>query len=295
MPVRVEDTMMDGRAWDTTPRGSLNLGRGGQFGWTPNYAELANNQAYVQRNMTVLALEAPKFFQFMPNPEFFYEAFKTLIEKHAQKITGFKQGLTLEHATHDIGAGNEKQQEVTQVKRDRTEPVITWVEKEGRPIQKFLDIWIRFGIMDPDAQFALISTIAEEATLPKDWLFDWYSGTILAYETDITNRFVDKAWLTTNFFPLATGEINGVRELNANKDILTLDIPFAGASLSNHAVVLLAQSIHDTIIKLNASPGNMPAFVSEISPVLADIKRGYKNSIERIGTAANPQYQGRPV
>ena len=295
MPVRAEDGLLDGKAWDTTERGSMNLGRGGQFGWCPNFAELANNQAYVPRNMTVLALEAPKFFQFMPNSEVFYEAYKTLIEKHARKITGFKQGLTVDNKDHDIGAGNEKQQEFTRVRRERTVPVLSFTEKDGRPIQKFLDIWIRFGMMDPDAQFALIATIVEPSRLPKDWLFDWYAGTILAYETDITNRFVDKAWLTTNFFPLSNGPVDSSRELSADKDILELEIEFSGASLSNHAVVLLAQSIHNNIIKTNASPGNMPAFVTEVEPVLNDLKRGFKNSIERVGAATNPAFNNRPV
>ncbi len=295
MPVRAEDGLLDGRAWDTTDRGSLNPGRGGQFGWTPNFAELANNQAYVPRNATILALEAPKFFQFMPNKEVFYESFKTLVEKHARRFTGFKQGLEVLYKDHEIGAGNERQQEFTRVTRARTVPTLNLVEKDGRPWQKFFDIWIRFGMMDPDAQFALIATIVEPDRLPRDWLFDWYAGTILAYETDITNRFVDKAWLTTNFYPLGNGPVDAGRDLTADKDLLELDIEFSGASLCNNAVVRLAQSIHNNIIKTNASPGNMPAFATEVEPILNDIKRGYRASIERIGEATDPAYRGRPV
>jgi hypothetical protein len=280
---RIDSAMLNGKAWDQTPRGSLDLTHGGQFGWMPNLAELHNNQAYV---------EAPRFFEFMPNKEIFYQSFKALVEKHPFKVTGFKQGLNVDVADHDVGGAGEKQQEYTNVKRERSEPVFSYIEKETRPIQRFLDFWIRWGMMDPDAKHALIAPLTG-VDLPSDWLFDWYGGTILAYETDITNRFVDKAWLTTNFWPHTTGAQDSSRELAANKDILTLDIPFSGTSVVGHSVVQVAQRIHDNIRKTNAAPAEAPAFMQEISPILADINRGYKWSIERVGDSAVAP--GRPV
>ena len=140
--------------------------------------------------------------------------------------------------------------------------------------------------MDPDSKFALISTITDKK-LPDDWLFDWYAGTILAYETDITNRFVDKAWLTTNLFPQSTGDINGSRELTAARELLSLDIEFTGTSVSGHSIVMMAQGIHDKIIKTNSNPQNKPAFISDVAPVLASINRGYKWSVENAGRAAS--------
>lgn len=283
---RIDDAMLGGKAWDTSARGSLDLRYGGQFGWMPNLGELHNNQGYIPRNLTILAVEPPKFFQFLPNPEVFYGCFKSLVEKHPIKVDGFKQGLKVAVTEHDVGGAGEKQQEYTNVTRERTEPKFSFIEKETRPIQRFLDIWIRFGMMDPDAKFALIGTLTDQK-LPDDWLFDWYAGTILAYETDVTNRFVDKAWLTTNFFPQGTGNIDGSRELTANRELLTLDIDFTGTSVSGHSIVMMAQAIHDKIIKTNANPQNKPAFVSEIAPKLAEINRGYKWSVENAGKAAS--------
>ena len=279
---RHEEAMLNGKAWDTTPRGSLNLKLGGQNGWMNNLAELHNNQAYIPRNLVLLAVEPPRFLKLLPNPEYWMAAWKALIEKHPYKVSGFKQGLNVSTSDHDVGGAGEKMDEATNVMRDRTQPVLSYIEKETRPIQRFLDFLIRFGIMDPDTKFALISTLTDQQ-LPNDWLFDWYAGTVLAYETDVTHRFIDKAWLTTNFFPKGTGNIDGTRELPANKEILTLDIEWAGVSASHYAVVELAQRLHDKIQLANANPSNRPAFVSEIAPELTDIARGYKWSVEETG------------
>lgn len=282
---RIDSAMLGGKAWDMTARGSLDLTHGGQFGWMPNLAELHNNQGYIQRNLVVLAVEPPKFFKYLPNPEFWFQSFKALVEKHPIKVDGFKQGLTVSTSEHDVGGAGEKMQEYNNVMRARTQPRFTYIEKETRPIQRFLDFWIRFGMMDPDAKFALIGTLTDQP-LPNDWLFDNYAGTILAYETDITHRFVDKAWLTTNFYPLGTGDIDGSRELTAPREVLTLDIEFAGTSASGHSIVQMAQAVHDNIRKTNANPQNKPAFVQEIAPVLRDIDRGYKWSVEEPGRNA---------
>ena len=290
---RIDSAMLGGKAWDNTARGSLDLTHGGQFGWMPNLAELHNNQGYVQRNLVVLAVEPPKFFSYLPNPEFWFQAFKALVEKHPIKVEGFKQGLTVATSDHDVGGAGEKMQEYTNVTRARTEPKFTYIEKETRPIQRFLDFWIRFGLMDPDAKFALISTLTDQQ-LPNDWLFDNYAGTILAYETDVTHRFIDKAWLTTNFYPLGTGDIDGSRDLVASKELLTLNIDFAGTSASGHSIVAMAQAVHDNIIKTNANPQNKPAFVQEIAATLSDIKRGYKWSVENVGESATGPF-GSPV
>lgn len=280
---RIDNALLGGKAWDTTPRGSLDLTYGGQWGWMNNLAELHNNQGYIQRNLTIIGVEPPKFLQFMPNPEFWFSAWKALIEKHPIKVTGFKQGLNVATSEHDVGGAGEKMEEYTNVTRERTQPVFSYIEKETRPIQRFLDFWIRFGLMDPDSKYALISTFTDKE-LPSDWLFDWYAGTILAYETDVTHRFIDKAWLTTNFYPKSTGPVDGMRDLVAAREVLQLDIDFTGVSACGTAIVAMAQQIHDNISLANANPQNKAAFVESISAQLSDIKRGYKWSVENVGS-----------
>ena len=293
MGVRTQDALLNGKAWDTTPRGSLNLGRGGQFAYMPNLGELVNSQRYVQRNLTVLAVDPPRVFTLLPEAEVWISTWKALIEKHAFSVKGFKQGLTLSTTDVEVGGSGEKKLEFTDSKRDRTEPVLTFYELETRPIQRFISWMIRYACMDPDTKTALIATLVDEANLPQDWLFDWYGGTILAYETDITHRKVDKAWLTTDFWFTETGNIDGVRSITENKDILQLEIKCSGVSRSDYSVVMAAQAIHDKIKKANASPGNMQSFYTELQPLVNDIKNGYVESVERISD--NPLVAGKPV
>lgn len=293
MGVRTDDALLNGKGWDITPRGSLNLSRGGQFAYVPNLGELVNSQRYVQRNMVVLAVDAPRVFTLLPDADLWISSWKALIEKHAFSVKGFKQGLELVTTEVEVGGSGEKKMEITDSKRARTEPVLSFYELEMRPIQRFISWMIRYAGMDPDTKTALIATLVDEANLPQDWLFDWYGGTIIAYETDITNRFVDKAWLTTDFWFTETGAIEGQRSITENKDVLQLEIKCSGVSRSDYSVVMAAQSIHNKIRKTDASPGNMQAFYTELQPLVNEIKNGYVQSVEDISN--KPLAAGRPT
>lgn len=307
---RQNDILLENQAWVQTRFKSTNLAVGGQFGWMPDLREIHGWQQYVPRNAIFLVLETPRFLNYLPNPEIFRESYRCLVEKHAKKISGWKQGLKATVTEQAIGGAGEMLQIAGDMKRDRTEPVLDFDEKEGRPIQRLLEILMRYGIMDPDTKTALISTLIASAQanggsmndlgpdvgddgLPKDWLLDWFGGTILAYETDITDRFVDKATITTNFWPHETGAIDMTRDLNAGKEMLELSIPFSGASVSGYAVVQVAQRIHDSIKKAHTAPANNPAFIQDIEPLLRSNKSGYiaqkdqlnRNALRKDGVA----------
>lgn len=298
---RKNDILLDGQAWVQSKFRSTSLTVGGQMGWMSDLSEVHGWQQYVPRNARVIVLEAPRFLSYLPNPEIWREGFRCLIEKHAKKVSGFKQGLKANVTEQVSGAAGEFLQIAGDMKRDRTEPVLDFDEKEGRPIQRMLDVLMRFGIMDPDTKTALISTLLESAAatggqdlgpdigedgLPKDWLLDWFGGTILVYECDITDRFVDKATISTNFWPHETGPIDMTRELTASKDILELSIPWSAVSVSNYAVVEVAQRIHDTIRQAHTSPSNNPAFIQDIEPLLRSNKTGYISQINKLNREA---------
>lgn len=263
----------------------LDLTYGGQFGWAPNLTEWVSNQGYVQQNLVCMLLEAPRFFSLMPNPEKWVECLRALVEVHAKSIDGFNRGLTVEVEEHAVGGAGEMQQEVTDVKRERSVPKFSFTEKYGRPIQTFLENWIEYGLMDPDTKYALIGTLAKNQ-VPDDMLADWFSGSILVFEPDPTHRKVVKSWITTNFYPLSTGEIVGKRDLTTAKELITLDIEFSGISQSGLGTDIVAQRILDTINLENANPYLRPGFIQDISADVDKDTTGYKKGVNDLSASA---------
>lgn len=281
----------------TTMMGDRNIGRfsvapmldptyGGQFGWAPALTRWISNQAYVRRNLFCVLLEAPMFFAKMPEGELMVQILKAMFELHAKKIEGFSAGLKVDTSDHPVGGAGEVQQEFTDVKRDRTEPQFTWIEKYGRPFQTFLQLWIQYGIMNPETKYAQVGTFED---YPMDMLADQYSATAIFIEPDPTHRKVMKAWLTTNMYPLSTGDITGERDLTTGGEIQELNITFAGISQVGVGVDMFAQQILNSIVMDGANPFLRPAMLDAISPdvLKADIN-GYKEGIEELGNVAIP-------
>lgn len=249
---------------------ALDLRNGGMHGWaaTPRLHEYVSNQAYVSRPLICVLLEAPKMFGSMPQPEIWRESLRALFEVHARSIEGLTMGLTVDTDEHAIGGGGEQQEEFVNVTRERSQPRFQFIEKYGRPIQKLIDYWIRYGMMDPETKFALLATRQLEDNLtPKDLLADWYTATCLFFEPDPLHLNVDKAWLTTNMFPKTTGDMTSKRDLTSGQEILTLDIEFSGMSQVGHGVNMLAQEILNKINIANADPFHSKDFASQFEGV----------------------------
>lgn len=284
---RVTDAILSQKAFG---RGSnqpmLDPTFGGQMGYAPNLAEWVSNAAYVRRNLICVLLEAPRFFQYMPDPQKWVDTLKSLVELHPRTIEGLNAGLTLEFDEHPVGGGGEMQQEVTDSKRARTEPVFTFVEKYGMPIQTFLYNWITYGIMDPDTKFALANTLAGER--PEDMLPDQFTASMLFMEPDPQHKRVVKSWVVTNMMPKGTGEIIGKRELTAAGEVASLSVEFTGIAQFNLGTNIFAQSIMDKISMTNANPYLRPSFISAISPTVEASAKGYKSEVEDLGKSAVP-------
>ena len=194
---RITDALLDQKAFGKNAnQAMLDVTHGGQFGWSPNLTEWVSNQAYVRRNLVCILLEAPRFFQHMPEPQKWVDTLKSLFELHARSIEGFNGALTVETDGHPVGGAGEMQDEVTNVTRARSEPSFTFLEKTGMPIQTFLYNWITYGLMDPDTKYAMVGTLAGER--PTDMLPDWYSASCLFFEPDPTPVSYTHLTLPTN-------------------------------------------------------------------------------------------------
>ena len=282
---RLTDALITGAYARDIDRPILDLKGGGQQGWSPNLTEWVSNQAYVSRPLICILLEAPRMFTVMPDSQKWISSLKALFELHAKSIDGMQAGLKVDTDEHAVGGGGEMQQEVTNVTRERSTPKFSFTEKYGRPIQTLLEYWIRYGLMDPETKYALLGTMNKSDV--KDLLADWYSATCLFMVPDPMHKKIDKAWITTNMFPLSNGEITAKRDLTAGQEILTLDIDFSGISQYGLGVNQFAQTILDNINTTNADPFMRPGFVNKISAdVAAANTNGYKSWVESVGSTS---------
>lgn len=280
---RITEALLEGKAYSkgrTQPM--LDLTYGGQMGYAPDLSQWVSNQNYVRRNLFCLLLEAPKFFDNMPNGKVWVSTLRALVELHPRTIEGLNAGLTVEVTETPIGGAGEQQQDFTNVTRARSQPVFGFDEKYGMPIQTFLSDWISYGLMNPDSKTANIGTL--ETGYPRDMLADQYSMTCIFIEPDPTHRKVVKSWLTTNMYPLSTGDIIGKRDISANGETTSLSIGFTGFSQYNLGSNILAQRLLDNINIANANPYLRPAFIDKISETVnAASSTGYKDNAETLG------------
>lgn len=269
----------------------LNLQHGGQHGWAPQYSEWISNQAYVRRNVIPILLEVPRFFQFMPSPDSWIAALKSLVEVHPRSIEGLNAGLTVAFEDHPVGGGGEVQQEFTKVTRERSEPTFTFIEKYGMPVQLLLDSWIRYGLADPETGFSLLTTLANGQQLPSDYLADWYTMSMAFIEPDPTHTRCLKCWICSNMMPDGTGEIIGKRDLTAPGEISTLTVKFTALTQFNLGTLAYGQAILNEINLRNANPNLRPPFINRDNANLGvgtagGSGDGYSNGIKDLANQA---------
>ena len=263
----------------------LDLQYGAQSGYAPNLTEWVSHQSYISKNLVCLLIEAPRGFQSLPEPQWWVSALKQLVEVHAKSIDGFAAGLKVDTFDNAVSGGGEMQQDPTNVTRERSNPSFVFVEKYGRPIQNFIYEWITNLIMDPDSKVPNISTLP--GVRPGDLLADMYGATMLFFEPDPTFTSVSKAWLTTNMYPLLTGDILGKRDLTAPGQEAVLTINFSGLSQSTLGVRAFAQTLLDSINITNANPNLRPAFMQNIAAdVAAATQSGYKAQVDVLGATS---------
>jgi hypothetical protein len=240
----------------------LDMTYGGQFGYAPNHLEWVNNQAYKTNKIIPIVLELPRFMRSMENPERWIRSARALFELHCRKITGINSTIEVTTNSHPFGGGGQIQEEFTNVKREPSKPKFQFIDKYGRPIQRFLEFWITYGMMDPETKYSLLATLPNAAQL--DMLADMYTMTMLFIEPDPMHRKVDKAWLITNMFPKSAGEKTGALDKTEDQEFLTIDVEFAGITQEGLGVDIFAQNIMDKINIQNANPYLRRAFLSGV-------------------------------
>jgi hypothetical protein len=260
----------------------LDMRYGGQHGFAPELSEWVNNASYVRRNLICILIESPSGFQEMDEPDYWVGTLRSLVELHAETITGLNSTLTVEFSETPVGGGGQMQEDVTDVKEARSQIVFRWKEKYGMPINRFFSGWIRFLLLDPHSKVASINTIP--GVKVPDMLPDRISATMLFIEPDPTHSQVVKAYLAANMMPKSSGDNIASKDKTQAGENASYDIEFTGIVISNLGVMRFAQSIMDTISITGASPFARNSFVDTIHADVLRQGKGYSNGIDQMVT-----------
>lgn len=280
---RLADAILQG-GYSRGKSNMLDLSYGGQNGFAPNLTEWVSQTHYVRRNIHCILLEAPRGFQYLPEPAFWISALKNMVEVHARTITGLNAGLEVSYSEVAVSGGGEQFEDVTDVKRERSNVTFGFTDLYGRPMQSFIQNWILYLLGDPENKIPMINTLT--TVRPSDMLADMSSATMLFIEPDPTHSKVAKSWIGTNMRPRLTGEIAGRKDLTAAGDLSELDIGFTGVYQSGIGVDMFAQAILNSLNMNNANPNLRPAFAQGIASDVYVTGRGLAGNMNDLaGTA----------
>lgn len=241
-----------------------------QNGYLTDLTFMPSATDYVRQPMIVKVLRAPTGFGMLPDGNLYTQALVNLVETLMQSWSGFNRTLNVSVAETQIGRSNEVFQTPTRTSRTRTNLTSTVVEKDGMPVTRFLDHWVRYLIQDPDTGHPLITGVAAQAT---DRLADMYSMDLIAYEPDKTFQFVNDAYLLTNVFPINDiGERTGDRQLQQDGELRTHNLSWACTQKVGYAVDQLAQRFMDSAKVTGIDPSMQPNFIGGMKESVAGVE-----------------------
>ena len=269
---------------------TTNLAYGGQNGLMTaigsvgpdgkKYSEWISSVPYVSKNVIPVIFSYPGFFKYMPNPEFWRRSYKALIELHPESIEGLQSGLTVEFDETKIAGTNNILHTPTDVNRATSDLTLTFKEKANKTIQKFIDVFLRYGVMDPDFKKPLVSELLSESDLANMnhvYSNDMFTASILFIEPDNLHRSVVDAWFLVNVGFKDNGERTGASKRNDAGEGLSLSIAMTSLTLAGDAVMELANNTLKKLTVLRSNPEtDMPLPQDEIAPDVQATDTGIK-------------------
>lgn len=256
----------------------VDVAQGAQNGHMNDFRFWVNNSAYVHRNTVAILVEAPRGFRDLESPQYWVEALKAIIERHSQRIEGLRSTITVENVENAVGGDGNMQEDLSNVTRERSQPVHTLIEKYGMPFNKFLEGWITNLLMDPITKVANVIT-RNQSNRPTDMLPDYTSATVLYFEPDPTFTTIQKAWLCTNMRPKTGGQVEGIRDLTQGGESLTYSVEFTALTQVGVGVMNFAQRVLDSMNLTGTNPNLRDAFVTTIDADVNAAEGGYAQQV----------------
>lgn len=242
---------------------TIDLSQAGTQQFAPNLANIAANTPYVRRNVVPFLIEAPRFFNYAPDPDLMVRCLKALIENHTRTVDGLNQQLRVDTAEAPVGGSGERIQTATNVTREVSNPVHGMWELQGRAITKFIKWWIQYGIGDENTKVPLV--VANGNVAAENYDATFYGATVLYIEPDPTFTDVVSAWLCTNMFPTATPPWEGSKDASQLGQNLDISIEFTAITDVSVGTQLFARQILQNLNLLGLNPNENPLWIENLS------------------------------
>lgn len=255
----------------------------GVMGWSPNPTNWVGKTGYVRRNLIPLVLRAPAGFAYMPNPDDWYATTRSVFETHPISVEGLNSTLSVATSETPYGGAGEQFQDPTNVTRERSNASFALPDIYGGVLNKFLESWIKYLIMDPETKTALVNTLGGQ--VPPDMMADIYTMDMLFIEPDAQQSKVVRAWIMYNMFPLSGGEVVGRRDITTDMENVRYNIQMAGFAQVGTGVDAFAQTVIDGMRIAGANPMHRRTYLEGIDADILRARTGYGNNIEELSNS----------
>lgn len=252
----------------------------GQYGHVPDHRVWAQETPHVSGFVIPRVIRGPRGFQDLAEPERWYAALKTLIERRSRQIEGLDSTVEVTTIETPWGNGNEQFEVDTRVTRARSNVTHNFgPDLDGLPILSFIDGWIFNLIRNPDTQYADVTTFDVPGTL--DMSADYKSAMILYFEPDRSMRKVIKAWLRFNVYPKRGITNQGKSDKLSGGEFIEATLETTGITITNAGVVRLAQRFLNRMPLAGSSTLLAPSIVDDVAADLQRARSGDVDNIER--------------
>ena len=278
----LDNSTLSGAIPDTT-NPMANLQVGGWDGLNPGLGVigadgvarslLVANQPYVKRPSIFIMLTYPMAFNYYNNKAELINAYKNLLERRAATFEGLNNAITLDLGETPIGGTNEVYKTVLDSKKEASNIVFGFNEKDGKPIYRWHEWFINNFIMHFTSKIPEV-TLMSTYINTKTYDAVMYSISGLVIEPDVSGRYVVDAYLGENIFPSGTGESTAAKNRSEAGTNVDITIEYGGYWQSTPAVRRFAQEMLNTLIATQQKYDNHSLFIDRIDPYVLAAKGG---------------------
>lgn len=257
---------------------TVNPAQAGTRQFAPDLANLASNSPYVRRNVIPFLIEAPRFFQYMPDPAVLVRSLKAIVEVHSRTIDGLNKQLTVTSAESPWGGAGERIHTPTNVERAPSNVTHGMWELQGRAVSNFTRFWIQYGIGEEDTKVPLV---VANGNVNADHYDQTFMGmSVLYVEPDPTMTEVVDAWLVTNMFPTGTPPWEGSKDASQLGQNLDLTLEFTGIADVSMGTKLFARQKLQELNLLGLNPHERPLWLERVSPDVEAATNGIEAQLQ---------------